>query len=159
MEPMNCTARVSDGSCEIWAPTQGVEMAQAVAAQATGLPNEKITIHRTLLGGGFGRRLLADFVKQTLTVAMAVKRPVKLIWSREEDMGHDFYRPAALHGISGTLDPSGALVSLAHRVVSPSHMLYIFPRGMFPQVTDWTVSSLTFRSRSGAPPVTDRTIS
>jgi isoquinoline 1-oxidoreductase beta subunit len=86
LEPMNCTARVEGGYCEIWAPTQGVEMAQMVAAQVTGLPPERITIHRTLLGGGFGRRLLADFVKQTLLVAMAVKRPVKLIWSREEDM-------------------------------------------------------------------------
>jgi isoquinoline 1-oxidoreductase beta subunit len=138
MEPMNCTARISEGSCEIWAPTQGVEMAQNVAAQVTGLPSDKIVIHRTLLGGGFGRRLLADFVKQTLIVAMAVKRPLKLIWSREEDMTHDFYRPAALHRISGTLDPAGALVSLAHRVVSQSHMLYIIPRGMLPPTQDWT---------------------
>jgi len=138
LEPMNCTARVADGACEIWAPTQGVDMAQAVAAQVTGLPSDKIVIHRTLIGGGFGRRLLADFVKQTLLVAMAVKRPVKLIWSREEDMSHDFYRPAALHKISGRLDPAGALVSLAHRVVSPSHMLYIIPRRLFPGIKDWT---------------------
>jgi isoquinoline 1-oxidoreductase subunit beta len=138
MEPMNCTARVADGACEIWAPTQGVEMAQNVAAQVTGLPSDKIVIHRTLIGGGFGRRLLADFVKQTLIVAMAVRRPVKLIWSREEDMTHDFYRPAALHKISGTLDASGALVALTHRVVTPSHMLYIIPRGLFPNAKDWT---------------------
>jgi isoquinoline 1-oxidoreductase subunit beta len=113
-------------------------MAQAVAAQVTGLPSDKIVIHRTLIGGGFGRRLLADFVKQTLIVALAVRRPVKLIWSREEDMTHDFYRPAALHRISGTLDPSGALVALNHRVVTPSHMLYIIPRGMLPPMQDWT---------------------
>jgi isoquinoline 1-oxidoreductase beta subunit len=138
MEPMNCTARISDGACEIWAPSQGVEMAQNVAVQVTGLPSEKIVIHRTLIGGGFGRRLLADFVKQTLLVAMAVKRPVKLIWSREEDMTHDFYRPAALHRISGTLDASGALVALDHRVVTPSHMLYIIPRGFLPPMKDWT---------------------
>jgi isoquinoline 1-oxidoreductase beta subunit len=138
MEPMNCTARIADGACEIWAPTQGVEISQAVAAQVTGLPSDKIIIHRTLIGGGFGRRLLADFVKQTLIVAMAVRRPVKLIWSREEDMTHDFYRPAALHHISGTLDPSGALVALAHRVVTPSHMLYIIPRGLLPAMKDWT---------------------
>jgi isoquinoline 1-oxidoreductase beta subunit len=138
MEPMNCTARVAGGACEIWAPTQGVEMAQNVAVQVTGLPSDKIVIHRTLVGGGFGRRLLADFVKQALIVAMAVRRPVKLIWSREEDMTHDFYRPAALHRISGTLDGSGALVALAHRIVTPSHMLYIIPRGMFPPMKDWT---------------------
>ena len=138
MEPMNCTARMADGRCEIWAPTQGVELVQTVAAQVTGLPPERITIHRTLLGGGFGRRLLADFVKQTLVAAMAVKQPVKLIWSREEDMTHDFYRPAVLHKIAGALDSSGSPVLLSHRVVSPSHMLYIFPRGMLGEIKDWT---------------------
>jgi isoquinoline 1-oxidoreductase subunit beta len=138
MEPMNCTARIADGRCEIWAPTQGVELAQTVAVQVTGLPPERITIHRTLLGGGFGRRLLADFVKQTLLAAMAVKQPVKLIWSREEDMTHDFYRPAVLHKIAGALDASGSPRSLSHRVVSPSHMLYIFPRGMLGEIKDWT---------------------
>ncbi len=138
MEPMNCTAHVADGRCEIWAPTQGVELAQAVAAQVTGLPPERIIIRRTLLGGGFGRRLLADFVKQTLVAAMAVKQPVKLIWSREEDMTHDFYRPAVLHRIAGALDSSGSAVALSHRVVSPSQMLYIFPRSMLGDIKDWT---------------------
>ena len=138
LEPMNCTAQVLEGRCEIWVPAQGTELAQTVAAQVTGLAADRILIHRTLIGGGFGRRLLADFIKQTLLVAMAVKQPVKLIWSREEDFGHDFYRPAMLHDISAELDERGGLVSLAHRVVSPSHMLYIFPRAMFPDVKDWT---------------------
>jgi len=138
MEPMNCTAHVADGRCEIWAPTQGVEMAQTVATQVTGLPTDKILIHRTLIGGGFGRRLLADFIKQALVVAMAVKVPVKVIWSREEDFGHDFYRPGMLHTISGSLGAKGNLTELSHRVVSPSYMLYIFPRAMFPNVKDWT---------------------
>ena len=138
MEPMNCTAWVTESHCEIWGPIQGVELSQQVATQVTGLPSEKITLHRTLLGGGFGRRLLADFVKQALLVAMEMKRPVKLIWSREEDMTHDFYRPAMLHRISGAVDSSGAPLVLTHRVVSPSHMLYIFPRSGFPNVTDWT---------------------
>jgi isoquinoline 1-oxidoreductase subunit beta len=138
MEPMNCTAHVTDGRCEIWAPTQGVEMAQTVATQVTGLPTDKVLIHRTFVGGGFGRRLLADFIKQALIVAMAVKVPVKLIWSREEDFGHDFYRPGMLHTISGSLGANGELTELSHRVVSPSYMLYIFPRSMFPNVKDWT---------------------
>jgi isoquinoline 1-oxidoreductase beta subunit len=69
---------------------------------------------------------------------MAVKRPVKLIWSREEDMTHDFYRPAMAHRVSGALDASGNLVALSHRLVSPSHMLYIIPRGMLPPLADWT---------------------
>jgi isoquinoline 1-oxidoreductase subunit beta len=138
MEPMNCTAHVTAERCEIWAPTQAMEMAHNVAMHVTGLPEERIVIHRTFLGGGFGRRLLADFLKQTLIIAMQVKRPVKLIWSREEDMTHDFYRPAMLHRIAGAIDASGALVSLSHRVVSPSHMLYILPRLYFPQLADWT---------------------
>jgi isoquinoline 1-oxidoreductase beta subunit len=138
MEPMNCTAHVTADRCEIWVPTQGMEMAQNVASAVTGLSSDRIIIHRTLIGGGFGRRLLADFLKQTLIVAMAVGRPVKLIWSREEDMSHDFYRPGMLHRIGGAVDSNGRLTVLEHRVVSPSHMLYIFPRGMFPQIKDWT---------------------
>jgi isoquinoline 1-oxidoreductase beta subunit len=138
MEPMNCTARIAHGRCDIWAPTQGVEMAQNVAMRVTGLPSERITIHRTLIGGGFGRRLLADFVKQALLIAKAVGAPVKLIWSREEDMTRDSYRPAMLHEITGGLSGSGSLslTALAHRVVSPSYLLYVFPRA--PQVKDWT---------------------
>jgi isoquinoline 1-oxidoreductase beta subunit len=138
MEPMNCTAHVAEARCEIWAPTQGVELAQTVAAQVTGLPPERIIIHRTLLGGGFGRRLQADFVKLALVAAMAVKQPVKLIWSREEDMTHDFYRAGMLHKAAAVLDRAGAPVQLSHRVVSPSHMLYVFPRGIFPGLKDWT---------------------
>jgi isoquinoline 1-oxidoreductase subunit beta len=137
MEPMNCTAHVTAERCDIWAPTQGVEITQGVAAQVTGLPSDRIHIHRTLLGGGFGRRLLADFVKQTLIVAKAVGRPVKLIWSREEDMTHDAYRPAMLHRVSGALDAKGEVAALAHRVVSPTYFLYVFPRG--PQAADWSV--------------------
>jgi len=138
MEPMNCTAHVAHGRCDIWVPTQGVEITQNVAMQVTGLPSERITVHRTLIGGGFGRRLLADFVKQALLIAMAVKAPVKLIWSREEDMTHDAYRPAMLHEITGAVSSSGVLTALTHRVVSPSYMLYVFPRSAFPQARDWT---------------------
>jgi isoquinoline 1-oxidoreductase beta subunit len=139
MEPMNCTASLSADRCEIWAPTQGVEMCQNAVAQLTGLPLERITVHRTFIGGGFGRRLLADFVQQAVRVSGAVGKPVKLIWSREEDVTHDFYRPAMLHRIAGSVDADGSVVSLTHRVVSPSHMLYILPRGMFPGVKDWTL--------------------
>jgi isoquinoline 1-oxidoreductase beta subunit len=138
MEPMNCTAHVADGRCEIWAPTQGVELAQMVAAQVTGLPPERITVHRTLLGGGFGRRLLGDFVKLALVAAMAVKQPVKLIWSREEDMTRDAYRPGMLHRVAAVLDTAGSPVQMSHRVVSPSHLLYVFPRGVLPGLKDWT---------------------
>jgi isoquinoline 1-oxidoreductase subunit beta len=144
MEPMNCTAHVTQSSCEIWVPTQGMEITHGVAMQMTGLKPEQITIHRTLAGGGFGRRLLSDFVQQAILVSKAVGRPVKVIYSREEDMTHDFYRPAMLHRVLAVLDGAGKPQAMHHRVVSPSHLLYVFPRGIFPELKDW--------SRPIAPP-------
>src|SRR5262249_47442795 len=132
MEPMNCTARVDETGCDVWAPTQGQELAQIVAGKVLGLPAEKVRIHRTLLGGGFGRRLLADFVVQAIVLAKAVGRPVKVVWSREEDMGHDFYRPAVLHQLRATVDDAGRPVEIAHRLVSPSILQFVSP----PSVTE-----------------------
>ena len=119
MEPMNCTAVVRDGRCEIWAPTQGRRVAQAAAARITGLPLERVEVHTTYLGGGFGRRSKNDFVEQTVRVAMRLRRPVKLVWSREEDFTHDFYRPAAAVHIRGTVNSAGG-VALDACVAAPS---------------------------------------
>jgi isoquinoline 1-oxidoreductase subunit beta len=127
MEPMNCTARVDGTGCDVWAPTQGQEAAQLAVMQALGLPKDKVRIHRTLLGGGFGRRLLPDFVVQAVLVAKAVGKPVKVVWSREEDMRHDFYRPAVLHRLEATLAPDGSIAAMAHRLVSPSILQFAFP--------------------------------
>jgi isoquinoline 1-oxidoreductase beta subunit len=128
MEPMNCSAHVTADRCELWVPTQGMDITQAVARQMTGLRDDQIVINRTLLGGGFGRRLLADFVRIAITVAKAAGRPVKTIWSREEDVTYDAFRPPMTHAIRATLGDDGLPAAMAHRVVSPSHMLYIFPR-------------------------------
>ena len=127
MEPMNCTARVDASGCDVWAPTQGQELAQLAVAQTLGLAKDKIRIRRTLLGGGFGRRLLPDFVVQAVLVAKAVGKPVKVIWSREEDMRHDFYRPAVLHRLEASLDKDGGIAAMAHRLVSPSILQFAFP--------------------------------
>jgi isoquinoline 1-oxidoreductase subunit beta len=132
MEPMNCTAHVTADACTIWGPLQGPELAQITLASVLKLPAEKITINRTLLGGGFGRRLLADFVLQAALVSNAVGRPVKVIWSREEDMAHDVYRPATLHRITAGLDQTGKPGAIAHKLVSPSILQYVFS----PAVTD-----------------------
>ena len=132
MEPMNCTAHVTGDACDVWGPLQGPELAQIVVAQVTGLPKEKIAIHRTLLGGGFGRRLLVDFVVQAVVVSKAVGAPVKVVWSREEDIQHDVYRPATLQTISAELDSSGRPRTIAHRLVSPSILQFVFP----PAVTE-----------------------
>ena len=113
MEPMNCTARVRDGHVEVWAPTQVPGLARALAAQVAGVALDAVTVHVTYLGGGFGRRLEVDFVGQAVRVAMdAGGAPVQLLWSREEDMTHDFYRPAAAAFLQAGLDAAGQPVAL-----------------------------------------------
>jgi isoquinoline 1-oxidoreductase subunit beta len=121
MEPMNCTAQVTDEGCEVWCGTQNPQAAQAAAAAVLGIPPARVKVHVQYLGGGFGRRGEADFVTQAVTAAKATDgRPVKLIWSREEDIQHDFYRPAAAIRFRGGLDASGNLIALECKVVSAS---------------------------------------
>jgi isoquinoline 1-oxidoreductase beta subunit len=113
MEPMNCTAQVKDGKVEIWAPTQVPGMAREAAAKVAGVDVDKVTLHVTLLGGGFGRRLEVDSVVQAVRVAMETGgRPVQLLWSREEDMTHDFYRPMHVASLHAAVDADGAVQSL-----------------------------------------------
>ncbi len=113
MEPMNCTAQVKDGKVTVWVPTQVPQMARDVAALVAGVPKEAVTVHVTLLGGGFGRRLEVDFVAQAVRVAMhSGARPVQLLYSREEDMAHDFYRPAHAALLRASIDANGAVSSL-----------------------------------------------
>src|SRR5262247_3770243 len=126
MEPMNCTASVTNEGCTIWGPLQGPELAQVTLASVLNLAPEKITVNRTLLGGGFGRRLLVDFVLQAALVSRAIAKPVKVVWSREEEMQHDVYRPATLQRITAGLDRAGKPASIAHKVVSPSILQYVF---------------------------------
>ena len=132
MEPMNCTARVAGDTIEIWGPTQGQELTRLTLAAVFKLPKENIQVSRTLLGGGFGRRLIADFALQAALISKAVGRPVKVIWSREEDMQHDIYRPATLHRITAGINEYGKLRAISHRLVSPSILQYVFA----PAVTD-----------------------
>ena len=127
MEPMNCTAHLTADGCQVWGPLQGPELAQTVVAQMTGLPKEKVAVNRTLIGGGFGRRLLVDFVLHAVLVSRAVGAPVKAVWSREEDMQHDVYRPATLQTIRAAVDRSGRPTAIAHRLVSPSILQFVFP--------------------------------
>jgi len=116
MEPMNCTAHVRADGADIWAPTQNQEHAQKVAAQVTGLPVEQVRIHTMLSGGGFGRRLEPDFVSEAARVSKAVGAPVKVIWSREDDMRNGFYRPTSLNRFAAGLDAGGQLVAWTHRI-------------------------------------------
>lgn len=127
MEPMNCTAHVRPDGCEIWAPTQNQTGTQTTAAQITGLPPSKIVVHTTMLGGGFGRRFEKDFVDDAVRISKAMNAPVKLIWSREEDTTHDFYRPAVYNRLTGALDRDGKPIAWTHRLVGPSIMSRVIP--------------------------------
>ena len=130
MEPMNCTARVTDDGCEVWCGTQNPQAAQTAAAAALGIPPARVKVHVQYLGGGFGRRGEADFVTQAVIAAKATNgRPVKLIWSREEDIQHDFYRPAAAIRFRGGLDAAGKLVALEAKVISASAPAFGRPGG------------------------------
>ncbi len=145
MEPMNCTARVTGDRCEIWAPTQGQRKVQLQVGKALGVPPENIAVNRTYLGGGFGRRLVADYAVQTALVAKAVGRPVKLLWSREEDMRHDLYRPRVAHRITAALGADGLPVAFEQRLVSPSIVSVVISSGKqfrFPEVEPSCVEGL-----------------
>ena len=129
MEPMTCTAHVRSDGCDVWVPTQNQTRAQEVAAELTGLPKEQVRVHTTFLGGGFGRRLESDFVSEAVRVSKAVGggAPVKVIWSREDDVQHGFYRPATYNRFAGGLDAAGNPVAWTHRIVAPPILLKFGP--------------------------------
>ena len=121
MEPMNCTAVVNADSCEIWAPTQMQTGGRNTAAQITGLAPEKVKLNSTLMGGGFGRRAGTDYISESVEVAKAMAgTPVKLTWTREDDMQHDLYRPASYVKFAGAVDAQGWPVALTAKVSCPS---------------------------------------
>lgn len=128
MEPQNCTAHVTADRVEVWAPTQDAETALAIAANAAGVPDSRVVIHKMMLGGGFGRRgLMQDFVRQAVLIAKEVGAPVKLVWSREEDTRHDFYRPAVAARMSAGLDANGMPVAWKIRTTGQSIIATIAP--------------------------------
>jgi isoquinoline 1-oxidoreductase beta subunit len=121
MEPMNCTVQIRPDGAEAWVPTQAPQWAQAVIAEAAKLAPEKVIVHTTLMGGGFGRRYQADFVMEAAQVAAkAAGKPIMVLWTREDDMHHDFYRPASYHKLQGALDANGNLAAWKHFQTSTS---------------------------------------
>jgi len=131
MEPMNCTAQVADGKVEVWAPSQNAEATLAVAAKAAGVDPKQVEVHITMLGGGFGRRgAVQDFVRQAVTIAKAAGKPVKLLWSREEDMRHDFYRPVSMAKFAAGLDAQGMPVAWTTRVAGQSILALLRPEAI-----------------------------
>ncbi|HSP06342.1 MAG TPA: molybdopterin cofactor-binding domain-containing protein, partial [Acidobacteriota bacterium] len=107
MEPQNCTAYVRAGECEIWGPLQMPDSGQSVVAKATGIPAEKIRVHMTRLGGGFGRRLMSDYAAEAAVVSQKIRAPVQVLWTREDDIQHDYYRTASHHRVRAGMDAEG----------------------------------------------------
>ena len=132
MEPMNCTVRINKGTVDVWVPTQVPGLARALAAQVAGVAAEAVTVHVSYLGGGFGRRLDIDFVGQAVRVAMDMDgAPVQLLWSREEDTTHDFYRPAGAAfcqaGLDATGKPVARQIGSAGDAITPRWMERVLP--------------------------------
>jgi isoquinoline 1-oxidoreductase subunit beta len=122
MEPGNCTAHYQGSKCELWAPTQVPQDCRDSVAAAIGLDSDQVKVNVTLMGGGFGRRLEHDYAVEAAQVSKAINDPVKVIWTREDDMRCSTYRPASLHQLSAMLDGSGLPIALTHRIIAPSIM-------------------------------------
>jgi isoquinoline 1-oxidoreductase subunit beta len=120
MEPLNCTAHVRADGCDVWASTQIQTAARGIAVKITGLPPEKVQVHTLYLGGGFGRRGASDYIGEAVEIAKAIGVPVKLTWTREDDLQHDFYRPASYTKFRAALDADGWPVAWDSRIVCPS---------------------------------------
>ena len=140
MEPMNCTVHVKKDSCEVWVGTQVLSRAHAAAAQVTGLPPDKVVVHNHLLGGGFGRRLEIDGVARAVQIAKEVAGPVKVIWSREEDIRRDMLRPYFYDRLTAGLDAQGQPVAWSHRITGSSIIKRWLPpafnKGLDPDTID-----------------------
>ena len=136
MEPMNATVWVRDDGVTVWAPTQGMQMTQVALASVLKVAPDSVVVHRTYLGGGFGRRLLADFIVQAALCSKAVGRPVKLIWSREEDIKQDWFRPGFVLRSRAALGADGLPSGLYHRLVAPTILAAVSPTPLKPGMVD-----------------------
>jgi isoquinoline 1-oxidoreductase subunit beta len=144
MEPMNCTVHVRKDGCEVWVGSQVVARAQAAAAKTAGLPLDKVVVHNHLIGGGFGRRLEVDGVIRAVQIAQHVDGPVKVVWTREEDIQHDMYRPYWFDRISAGLDEKGMPVAWNHRFAGSSVIARwappVFKNGLDPDTTEGAIN-------------------
>jgi isoquinoline 1-oxidoreductase beta subunit len=129
MEPMNCTAHVTGDRAEVWAPTQTDVRSLAQIRKVTGLPESAITLHCILMGGGFGRRLFADYVAEAVEISKAISGPVQVTWTREDDMRHGYFQPATAERFSAALDDRGAIIDLAHTTTSSDLTIYDIHEG------------------------------
>jgi isoquinoline 1-oxidoreductase subunit beta len=143
MEPVNCTAHFRSDSCELWAPTQIPGAAADSVASALGIPRDHVKVHVPFIGGGFGRRLIQDYAVEAALISRDIGAPVQVVWSREDDIRHDFYRPAACHVLQAGLDAQGQILSWRHRGSSPSIETFYNGTGISQQASA-QVDSLDF---------------
>ena len=136
MEPMNCTVHVRPDACEIWVGNQVITRAQGIAAKVTGLPLEKVIVHNHLIGGGFGRRLEVDYIAKAVRIAQKVDGPVKVIWTREEDIQQALYRPFYFDRFQASLS-GGKIAAWSHRIAGSS------------MLARWAPPALQKRNRPG----------
>jgi isoquinoline 1-oxidoreductase beta subunit len=120
MEPMNCTANFANGRCELWVPTQVPGSVQAEVSSALGVERDAVSVNITLLGGGFGRRLEEDYAIEAALISKAAGGPVKVLWTREDDMRHGFYRPTSYHVLRAAVDGQGFPIAWSHKITAPS---------------------------------------
>lgn len=127
MEPQNAVVWASEEKCDVWAPNQGPDVVRDVVATVLSLPREKVIVHSTWMGGGFGRRIHVDYVAETAEISLLTGKPIKLIWSREDDIRHDFYRPSSLAQLRAELTGEGEIYSWYHKIVAPSILRQALP--------------------------------
>jgi isoquinoline 1-oxidoreductase beta subunit len=144
MEPMNCTVHVRNDGCEVWVGSQAIARVQAAAAKTAGLPLDKVVVHNHLIGGGFGRRLESDGVIRAVQIAQHVDGPVKVVWTREEDIQHDMYRPYWFDRLSAGLDEKGMPIAWNHRFAGSSVLARwappFFRNGLDPDTTEGAIN-------------------
>lgn len=119
MEPMNCVAHVHDGKCDVWAPTQGADSVRSAVARALGMAPGDVNVRVTMIGGGFGRRLNADYAVEAAQISKAYGGPIQVVWTRTDDMRNDYYRPTSHHAMKGGVDAAGMPVAWAHQMLGP----------------------------------------
>ncbi|MGI9342301.1 MAG: molybdopterin cofactor-binding domain-containing protein [Gammaproteobacteria bacterium] len=154
MEPMNATVHVQAERCDVWVPSQSPDMTREVVASLTGLSRAAVHVHVLPAGGGFGRRIMNDFVVEATEIALEVGRPIRLLWSREDDMRHDWFHPASMHRLRAALDDDGELVAWEHRLVLPNTgdqlmptvlatvLPETLPAGVSAKLADWLLVAL-----------------
>ncbi len=158
MEPMNATVWFRDGGCEAWIPTQAPDIARQAICEASDLPRAAVTVHATFVGGGFGRRFIVDYVTEAAEIARRVPGPVQLVWTREDDLQHGFFREATLHRLRAGLDGEGQPLAWQHRLVAASMNGLVFPLTTSLFMPEWVPKPVVAGLTDGFVALFDRLI-